>query len=88
MPTGVPEQGLPSLDELNFFHPTETWLRTRLKKIRTVSDALGDVVDGRSFAGKVISARYTTGLDKVGRKQANQLKHHLEMLLQPPDKPS
>lgn len=88
MPTGVPEQGLPSLDELNFFQPTETWLRMRLKKIRVVSDALSAVLDGTPLAGKVISDRYSTGLNKMGRREAKELKHHLEMLLGLPDKPT
>ena len=57
-PSGVPEQGLPPLDKLNFFDPTEKWIEGRFKKIREVSDALGAVLVGDPLPGKVIPGRF------------------------------
>jgi hypothetical protein len=80
-PTGVPQQGLPSPDELNFFEPTETWRRVRLHKIRQVADALAAVAEGRSVPEKVIAKRYAAGLNDVGTGEAAALKEHLEAFL-------
>jgi hypothetical protein len=80
-PTGVPKQGLPTMDELNFFEPTEAWRRVRLQKIREVAEALAAVVEARPMPQKVIAERYTAGLNDVGSSEAAALKEHLEAFL-------
>ena len=82
-PSGVPEQGLPPLDKLNFFDPTEKWIEGRYKKIREVSDALGAVLNGDPLPGKVIAGRYAPGLVSVHPASVARLKKVLDLYLSP-----
>jgi len=80
-PVGVPEQGLPDVEELNFFVPTDSWRNERIQKIRLVADALEGVRAGESLPGKVISGRYGGGLSDISPRAAAALRDKLRLFL-------
>jgi hypothetical protein len=73
----IPPQGLPSIDSLNYFVPTEKWLNGKISKIRRVADALDAVVKGAPATGFRISKRYDEGLPNVAPDAAAALRDHL-----------
>jgi hypothetical protein len=77
VPQVIPEQGLPDSEELNFFQPTDSWLRGRFARICLVADALEDVMSGKPLTESVISRRYTAGLPSVSRRAARALRDDL-----------
>ena len=64
-PEAIPIQGLPEPEELNFFEPTEKFVATRIRTLRTVVDAMAKTVSGDQVEGKVVSSRYRDGLGGV-----------------------
>jgi hypothetical protein len=77
----IPAQGLPSVDSLNYFVPTEKWLNGKISKIRKVADALDAVVKGTPATGFGISKRYDAGLPSVAPDAAGTLRDHLLRLI-------
>jgi hypothetical protein len=65
IPAGIPIQGLPNLDDLSFFKPSQSFLTTRRKKIKEVIDALQKISKGQILNSKVITKRYGEGLPLV-----------------------
>jgi hypothetical protein len=83
IPQVIPEQGLPDPEELNFFQPTDSWLRGRVAKICLVADALEAVMSGKPLKESVISHRYTAGLPSVPRRAARALRDDLRHFAEP-----
>ena len=75
------EVPLPDLAALNFFHFDEAWLQRRLKTLKLVASALGNVAHGISLTEKVISSRYGGGLVKVDTSTAAALGAELSRYL-------
>ena len=71
-PEGIPLQGLPDLDELNFFEPSNTWLERRIRTIEEVVKALV-AIDAGGAPGHVVASRYGKSLIDVGPKQRKAL---------------
>ena len=67
VPAGVPEEGLPNEEDLNFFLPSNRWLSGRVRTISAIIRGLESSLNGTVFAGKMVSARYADGLAKLGR---------------------
>jgi hypothetical protein len=80
-PENVPAQGLPNVGDLNFFVPTEQWMRSRLKIIASVKAAFEAIAAGAPPDGKVVSSRYAEGLKKLPASSASGLRDHLAALL-------
>lgn len=72
LPTGIPEQGLPKIDELSFFHARDGYIQTRRQSVADVVAALRAVLSGQPLTGKVITTRYGDGLPSVSRDQLTQ----------------
>ncbi|TSC58774.1 MAG: hypothetical protein Greene041619_320 [Candidatus Peregrinibacteria bacterium Greene0416_19] len=72
-PVGIPEQGLPDLDELSFFEETDDFIQKRGTIISKVADALSSVVEGKALNEKILSSRYTEGLNKIDKSAAKKL---------------
>ncbi len=73
-----PDQALPEVEDLNFFDVPSPFLVKRLEKIRSVSEGLGRVEEGRPVEEKVVSNRYTEGLVDLKPKAAGRLREHLD----------
>ncbi|GMU40671.1 MAG: hypothetical protein AMXMBFR23_15370 [Chloroflexota bacterium] len=80
VPGGIPEQGLPDPDELNYFEATGQFLDRRRRMIGEVAHALRCVAHGGAIDGKIVSGRYTAGLPKVPGPAALELAELLECL--------
>src|SRR5579859_7420677 len=52
-PMGVPEEGLPRVEDLNFFVPSDRWISGRVAAIVTVIRGLDSSLGGTALAGKV-----------------------------------
>jgi hypothetical protein len=81
VPENVPAQGLPDVDDLDFFMPTDRWMKNRLGIIATVKAALDAVTAGAAPVGKVVSVRYTQGLKQFPPSSAGPLRDHLAAFL-------
>lgn len=64
-PEGIPMQGLPDLDELNFFEPSKTWLERRIRTIEDVIHCLKEI-DANRAPGHVVASRYGGSLMEIG----------------------
>jgi hypothetical protein len=77
-PEGIPEQGLPSreqlLVQLNFFTTDERFYRARLESLRAVVQALS-ALNGRTrtYPDRVISSRYGPSLRSVAAEPRRRL---------------
>jgi hypothetical protein len=78
---GVPEQGLPATEELNFFLPTASWLATRKRRIELIADALDSASRGRPISEVGLSKRYGPGLRDVSPRAAAALRDKLRLFL-------
>lgn len=78
LPVGIPEEGLPEPDELNFFVPTPPFFRARLQDIDSVLAALIAVEERRPIVGKVVSERYSQGLGRIESAAIADLRRDLE----------
>ncbi|MEC9114456.1 MAG: hypothetical protein VX650_08945, partial [Actinomycetota bacterium] len=73
-----PEQAIPSVRDLNFFEVPMTFFAKRLEAIKTASQGLRCVEEGRPVEGKVLHTRYTEGLPQVAPSAARKLRLHLD----------
>jgi len=85
MPGGIPEQGLPDVDDLNFFDVSDSFVSRRRSSIRVVRDAVDALLAGRDPEGKVISSRYTEGLPEVAPDALKVLRANVDALLPSPE---
>lgn len=72
VPTGIPEQGLPELEELSFFHAGEEFIRKRRQAINCVVDACRTILSGEPLTAKVVTSRYSQGLASVSRDELSR----------------
>ena len=63
----APDAPITPLDpaEMNWFEPTEAFLRTRQARVDTVVKALDRLADGHALDFKVVASRYTAGLPSI-----------------------
>jgi hypothetical protein len=80
LPVGIPEEGLPEPEELNFLVPTPAFFRARLRDIDSVLTGLKAVEENKPIAGKVVSQRYTQGLGRISSPAVADLRIDLEGL--------
>jgi hypothetical protein len=78
VPEGIPDQGLPDINELNFFKPSTAYFRDRRKKIKIVSEAFTRISRGERPTGDVISKRYTLGINSIRRSTAKRMAVELD----------
>jgi hypothetical protein len=57
-PVGIPDAGLPAVDDLNFFAADAAFFARRQRTIRSVAEALASGAP----SGKIVSRRYTEGI--------------------------
>jgi hypothetical protein len=76
-PVGIPDEGLPNRDELGFFEDSPKFVRHRTERIRLVRDALNAARNGQAPCGKVVSTRYTAGLEARQWESVNTLHRSL-----------
>ncbi len=74
----VPSQALPNPEDLNFFDVPEAYIDRRLERIRGVVDGLRLVEVGKPVADKVVTKRYTAGLNGLDVEAARALRIRLE----------
>jgi hypothetical protein len=70
---GVPAQGLPDVNDLNFFSPDHPWMDRRRRVIAEVISGLETVRNGGRPEKKIICTRYTAGLPRIPADKALQL---------------
>lgn len=84
VPTGIPEQGLPQVEELSFFKPSERYIQTRRQSIADVVAALQTILSGNPLTEKIVTRRYGDGLPSVSReelsKRAEELTKYLKAI--------
>jgi hypothetical protein len=76
-PPNIPPQGLPEIEDLNFFEPTAAWADRRSAAVRLVVAALDARLAGSQMPTKVISTRYTEGLAMLPVPAATALRSEL-----------
>lgn len=81
IPAGIPQSGLPAPGHLAYFHATEEFTMRRIGIIRTVAAALDDVAAGRPVRSKVVSSRYTSGLQGLSPVDFMELRGMLGQIL-------
>jgi hypothetical protein len=81
LPKGIPDNGLPTDENLAFFEETGKYVERRLCVIRTVAAAIQDVVAGRMIRTKIVSSRYTEGLPKLSRLEVEELAEALTAIV-------
>ncbi len=80
-PTGIPADGLPDEDELNFFDDTTQFVKRRRRTVEVVVEALRLIEAGSPLPRKVVSRRYTEGLPSVAQPPVRELAAHLSSYL-------
>lgn len=83
IPNGIPAQGLPKPEDLNYFELSDRFIALRQSNIRVVTDAIDRLLDGGAPEGKVISSRYTEGLSAISPNTLTRLRALLRSLLPP-----
>ena len=78
-PSGIPLQGLPRLDDLNFFEYTDNFVMGRLRSIRKVQELIASAVRGDE--GPKVSKRYNEGLMLMSSSQLEPLSQFLSSYL-------
>ena len=78
-PSGIPLQGLPRIDDLNFFEYTQDFFISRLRSIRKVQELIASAC--RSEPGPKVSKRYNEGLMLMAASQLEPLNEFLESYL-------
>jgi hypothetical protein len=73
----IPQEALPSLAQLNFFHPKSGWLFQRIAAIESIANGLNRVAQGKPLEGKVYSTRYTEGIVQLDPAAAGALAKRL-----------
>jgi hypothetical protein len=74
-PSGVPLQGLPRVEDLNFFGYSNDFIGNRLKSIRKVQELIAHAVCGQP--GPYVSKRYNEGLQTMRPEQLEPLNQFL-----------
>jgi hypothetical protein len=74
-PPGIPPQGLPGAEGLNFFGYTEEFYQNRLKSLRKVRDLIAACSHGEE--GPEVSKRYNEGLKMMTTSQLKPLNDFL-----------
>lgn len=85
IPTDVPDESLPDLDELNFFEHSDAFITRRRKKIETIRRALGELEKGVVPSGKILHGRYDDAIAAVDGGARRRLAQRLDAFLQKPD---
>lgn len=84
LPVGIPEQGLPQIEDLSFFQANDGHLRARRQAVADVVAALRNVLSDEPLTAKVITSRYGDGLPSVHRaeltKRATELADYLALI--------
>jgi hypothetical protein len=73
---GIPKQGLPDVNDLNFFKPSSSWLDRRIRTIESVVAAL-DSIDSGGAPGRVVASRYGRSLADIGVNSRHALRNRL-----------
>lgn len=73
----VPPQGLPVVEDLNYFVPSPAWLLRRIETIETIGTALLQTARGNPPTTRVFTKRYGPGLASLKRARARALSDHL-----------
>ncbi|MCB0857336.1 MAG: hypothetical protein KDB57_04345 [Solirubrobacterales bacterium] len=76
-PTGIPSEGLPDPNELNYFVPDDAFFSRRIKDLHAVMAALELVRERRPLKGKVVAKRYSQGLSDVSLSNLEALSENL-----------
>jgi hypothetical protein len=74
-PSGIPSQGLPRIEELNFFAYSDDFVRNRIRWMRKVHELIAHAVFGQ--IGPSISKRYNEGLRLMPPEQLEHLNQFL-----------
>lgn len=78
-PSGIPLQGLPRLEDLNFFEYTQNFFISRLQSIRKAQQLI--VSASRGDSGPRVSKRYNEGLRLMTASQLEPLNEFLSSYL-------
>lgn len=76
-PDTIPPEGLPDVESLNFFQPNAPWFNRRRATVRRVIEALSKRVAHQPSSHKVISRRYTAGIQNLDIEAAKSLRSAL-----------
>jgi hypothetical protein len=71
VPSGIPLQGLPRVEDLNFFAYSDGFMRNRLRSVRKVQQLIANAACGRT--GPQVSKRYNEGLRLMATEQLEPL---------------
>jgi hypothetical protein len=74
-PPGIPAQGLPRIEELNFFADSDDFIRSRMKSAQRTQELIACAVRGQT--GPRISKRYNEGLQLMEPEQLEPLNQFL-----------
>jgi hypothetical protein len=78
-PSGIPLQGVPRVEDLNFFEYTENFFISRVKSIQKVRELIASA--SRSEPGPKVSKRYNEGLMLMTASQLGPLNEFLDHYL-------
>lgn len=76
-PSGIPDQGLPEIDELNFFMGVNTFIIRRRKSIEDVYKGIKNILNGDRSLKKLISSRYSNGLSNIKKEKLEKMENLL-----------
>lgn len=77
-PVGIPDDGLPAIQKLNFFEYSEAFIEKRIRKLKDLDSLLQSVTDGLPIEKKSISTRYDAGIRAVRITEVRILKKMIE----------
>lgn len=77
LPSAVPEQGLPAVEELNFFDPTPSFFERRLRTTELIRERLVDLENPSRTSAKLIASRYGDGLNRMKPRDVASLRDDL-----------
>lgn len=77
----IPVQGLPGIEDLNFFDSSNEFVARRRASLAAVRDAADILLQGGRLSRKIISSRFTEGLPSVGVDELTSLSRLLSRLL-------
>lgn len=69
LPHGIPEQGLPQIEDLSFFQVDGAYIRNRRQSVADVVAALQTVLAGQPLTAKVVTTRFGDGLPSVSKEE-------------------
>lgn len=75
----IPPQSLPSLDELNFFMPSDRWMVFRRNKLRQMLEVLQLTAEGKRPTGRVSPTRWVRGLKRLEPAATRKLRTELAL---------